>query len=221
MPQVTGNLVKAALVNIDTGVTVPCHFNPESLKISKTNTWTSAPVAGKNVPTLSFSAGGAAVLTLDLLFDTYEIRQDVRRVYTDHLLRMAMVDETLKEPKTTHSRPPLCRFVWGQLWSFVAVITSMTQTFTMFLEDGRPVRAKVSITLTQQKDDKKFLPQNPTSGGNPGYRSYKLRAGEPLDLVAANMYGDSQLWRFIAERNGIDNPLNLPAGTVLTLPPSP
>jgi nucleoid-associated protein YgaU len=43
-------------------------------------------------------------------------------------------------------------------------------------------------------------------------------AGDSLASVAWREYGDPTLWRAIAERNGIDDPMRLPAGKTLLVP---
>jgi nucleoid-associated protein YgaU len=45
-----------------------------------------------------------------------------------------------------------------------------------------------------------------------------VRDGDSLQSVAHNAYGDPTLWRRIAEANGIDDPLSIPRGTVLSIP---
>jgi hypothetical protein len=44
---------------------------------------------------------------------------------------------------------------------------------------------------------------------------------ERLDTLAARYYGDPDFWRVIAHCNDIDDPQQLPRGTVLRLPPRP
>ncbi|HRW10967.1 MAG TPA: hypothetical protein P5121_37960, partial [Caldilineaceae bacterium] len=43
---------------------------------------------------------------------------------------------------------------------------------------------------------------------------------ERLDQVAAKTYGNPSLWRLLAVANNIDDPAEVPAGTVLRLPPA-
>ncbi len=48
---------------------------------------------------------------------------------------------------------------------------------------------------------------------------HEITAGERLDEIAFQYYGDASLWRLIAQFNGIDNPLDLSPGQPLLLPP--
>jgi nucleoid-associated protein YgaU len=94
----------------------------------------------------------------------------------------------------------------------------MTQKFTMFLKDGKPVRASVNVTFTQYKDLNDYPGQNPTSGGGPIERVRTVIAGDRLDVIAAEVYGDATKWRAIAVYNGIVDPLTLRPGTRLNIP---
>jgi nucleoid-associated protein YgaU len=98
------------------------------------------------------------------------------------------------------------------------VITNMTQKFTLFKQDGTPVRAKVDVTFTQHKDLNDYPAQNPTSGGGPIERVRTVIAGDRLDTLAHEIYGDATKWRLIADYNRITNPMALHPGKQLTIP---
>jgi hypothetical protein len=53
-------------------------------------------------------------------------------------------------------------------------------------------------------------------GGGPGG---ERTTGERLDEIAAAEYGDPTLWRALAAFNDIDDPMHIPAGRVLRIPP--
>jgi hypothetical protein len=44
-------------------------------------------------------------------------------------------------------------------------------------------------------------------------------SGERLDEIAARYYGDPRLWRLLAAVNNVDDPLRIPPGLVLRIPP--
>jgi len=217
----SGQLVKATITNIDTNETVECMFNPTEYSFSKQAEWKEKSRRGQNVPHLEFSGGKPTELKLQLFFDTYEAGEDVRQRYTNALWKLAMVDSNLSDSKTKKSRPPKCEFRWGTTWSFKAVVTQISQKFTLFLPDGTPVRATLDVTMKQIEDEGLYPRQNPTSGSGEGHRVHTVRQGERLDWIATQEYGDPNMWRFIAEENGIDNPFELRPGTLLRLPPPP
>jgi len=176
---------------------------------------------GANVPKLEFNGGNPTDLKMELFFDTYESGEDVRRSYTNGLWDLARVNSQKKDPRTHKSSPPMCEFRWGSTWSFKAVVLNISQKFTMFLSDGTPVRATVEISLRQVEDEGIYPNQNPTSGGIAGYRTHVVREGELLDWIASQEYGEAKYWRYIANVNGIGDPIRIKPGTVLSLPPLP
>ncbi|GMV85621.1 MAG: peptidase M23 [Dehalococcoidia bacterium] len=212
-------LVKATIRNLDTNKAITCLFNPTEYAFAKEVGWAEAADRGANIPQLEFVGGKPATLTLSLFFDTNDTGEDVRAKYTNALWDLALVNPDRLDSKTNKGRPPECMFEWGNAWSFKAVVTSMTQRFTLFLEDGTPTRATVDLTLKQAHDPGRFPAQNPTSGGVAGHRTRVVQQRETLDLIAAEEYGEARHWRHIAEANGIDNPFRLRPGTRLALPP--
>lgn len=213
-------LVKASLRNLDTNANVECMFNPTDYTFSKSITWAQSSDRGANVPLLEFTGGEPATLSLKLFFDTNNTGEDVRTTYTNKLWDLAMVNPQKIDPKTNKGRPPNCMFQWGSAWSFQCVVTSINTNFTMFLENGTPTRATVDLSLKQATDPGRFPAQNPTSGGLAGYKRRVVQQSETLDYIASQEYGNSSFWRQIAEANGIDDPIRVRAGTVLTLPPA-
>ena len=53
------------------------------------------------------------------------------------------------------------------------------------------------------------------------YTTVLLSDSERLDTIAGSTYGDSSLWWIIAAASGIGWGLQVPAGTVLTIPDRP
>ena len=217
----TGELVKATITNLDTNDSIECMFNPKEYTFTKSNNWSQSKTKGKNVPKLEFNGGNPTDLKVQLFFDTYESGEDVRKKYTNAIWQLAMVNKDKQDPKTKKSQPPRCEFRWGSMWSFKAVLADVTQKFTLFLPDGTPVRATLDVTFRQTEDEGLFPKQNPTSGGMPGHRTRIVKAGETLDWIASQEYGEARYWRYIAEVNRIDNPFQMKPGTVLQLPPLP
>lgn len=217
MPTTRGGLEPAVLVNKNTGETVPCMFNPFEYTISKSNSYEQAETKGKNIPRIRFQQGGAQTLSLRLLFDSYQEGTDVR-VHTGRIWQMMFVDEDKTDQRTGKSEPPHCLFIWGA-FQFEAVITQMSEQLSLFLKDGTPVRSTVTVSLQQVMDSEEQPRQNPTSGGGVAPTTRRLDAGDRLDLIAWEAYGDCTKWRLIAAANGIADPLHLRPGAVIIMPP--
>jgi hypothetical protein len=215
-----GPLSKATITNLDTGEVTECMFSPKEYTFTKQNRWESGTVMGQNVPKLEFSGGQAMTLQMELFFDTYEIGADVRAKYTDKIWKLMMINPNTKD-KGHKGWPPQCEFRWGQMWSFKAVVTNINQKFTMFLGDGTPVRSTMNVTFQQSAEEGKYPGQNPTTMSVMGYKTRRVRQGETIDWIAYDEYGDSSLWRFLADINRLEDPLRLDAGQLLTIPPTP
>jgi hypothetical protein len=209
---------KAKLVNLDTGEEIQCLFNPNEYSFSKKNTWTSQKIKGGNVPLLEFGGGDAIELSMQLFFDTYMTGGDVRTT-TNKIWKLMQINTKLTDMTTSKGRPPMVEFQWGSTWSFKAVITSISQKFTLFRENGIPVRATLDVSFLQAKEDGKYPGQNPTTKGSPGYRRRVVREGDMLDWIAFEEYGDSNMWRHIADTNNLDNPMDLSPGQILSIIP--
>jgi nucleoid-associated protein YgaU len=191
-------------------------FNPFEYSVSKSNTYQEESQNRSDVPEVEFKKAGPQTLKLSLTFDTYEDGEDVSQ--TTRKLWKLMESKTRREGNRNKKiPPPEVAFEWG-VFKFVAVITNMTQKFTLFKQDGTPVRAKVDVTFTQHKDVEDYKNQNPTSGGGEVERVWRVIAGDRLDTIAHQVYGDATKWRIIAEHNDIVNPLALRAGHRLTIP---
>lgn len=186
-------------------------FNPAEYSLEKGNQFSSAPLPGLSNPVLSFVNGDADVLTMELFFDTYTDRggTDVRDE-TNKIARLLEIDPTL------HAPPPV-RFVWGKL-RFKAVIERLTQRFTMFREDGVPVRATLNVTFKEYRTIDDQLTKNPFESSDWSKRRV-VAQGDRLSLIAAIEYGDPGVWRVIADENDIDNPRLLAPGVEIRLPP--
>jgi hypothetical protein len=214
------SLARAVIINLDNPIStpLPCMFNPKEYSLTKSNQWNEGQVAGKDVPEFTFASGKPATLQMQLFFDTFAERIDVREVYTDRIWDLMLVDKKLIDHTTQKGRPPRVRFLWGKSWTFDAVITSIKQQFTLFLDTGMPVRAMLDITFQQIKDNKQLIPQNPTSGGDGGERVWRVQPGDTLAWIAYRMYGDATLWRPIAEQNHLRDVRDLTTGTILEIP---
>jgi nucleoid-associated protein YgaU len=194
-------------------------FNPTEYSFSKQLRWDRESVKGKNVAKLDFGGGEPASLTVQLFFDTYEERKDVRD-HTEPIWSMTRIHPKTINPKNKRGRPPHVQFVWGNMWSFKAVIQSVSVRYTLFLPNGTPVRAVMDVTLQQILDEGLLPKQNPTSGGGPEVRRRTVRPRETLSWIAYDEYGDATQWRPIADANGLDNPLILLPGQELLIPPA-
>lgn len=207
------NKQKAKIINLETGEQVSVQFNPNEYSFRKRNSWKEKPIKGKEVPQLEFGGGKPASLKMKLFFDTTETGEDVRR-YTTLIWNLMRITTT--NPETDKGEPPKCKFAWGSMWQFTAVVKSINQKFQMFLGDGTPVRSELQVTFQQVQSENEFGPQNPTTRTD-ARRTRVVRAGDRLDLIAYQEYGDANHWMFLAQVNDIEDPTTLVPGQVLKI----
>lgn len=220
------NLAVASIVDIDHGSMVKCMFNPNDYAFSKHNNWTAGEGKGFNLGQYEFGSGQPTSLQMQLFFDTYSnvksgsnsTPKDVRKEYTNAIWKMVKVDPSLASDSNSQGRPPIVSFQWGATWSFKSVITDIRERFTLFMPNGMPVRSTLDVTF-QQIEDEDFAPStNPTSGGIGGERVWTVKSGDTLNWIAYEMYGDTSLWRLIAQANHLTDVRSLRPGLQLEIP---
>jgi hypothetical protein len=196
------------------------HFNPTSIKFTKTAEFKQAPRTGATHPKVEFTGTGPTDLKLDLLLDAME-RQPTSDVQAKVEMLLDWTGPTSASRNTRSPSPPELQFTWGSLvigggTTFHGHLKSVDVSYLLFARTGEPLRAEVSLTLTSKAEDPKGT--NPTSGGTRPQRAHTLVRGDTLQSVAWSTYGDPGYWRRIAEVNAVDNPLRVPIGTRLLLP---
>jgi nucleoid-associated protein YgaU len=226
-PAASSELAKALIVNTETGEKIPVMYNPEELKLEQGNSFAEIGIPGLAVSPVQYVRGKARVLTMDLFFDSYEVGEDVRR-HTAAIV--ALLD---KLPST--QGPPVLLFSMGR-FQLQCVLVDVGQRYTMFLRDGTPVRAVLSVRLQEfvriDVDIRRgvfFGSPTVSAAVNTTVRAVRgvlsgstnvhvTVDGDTLSGIAAAYLGDPALWRDIAEANRIDDPLIIVPGTPLVIP---
>lgn len=195
------------------GNAIEALFNPNQIAIVKTANWQLLPANQRDAPASQFTHGEPATLTLDLFFDTFETRADVRRNHTDRIAELMTV-----ERHGHFHRPPICQLAWGTPGVFFqGVLQNLNQRFTLFLENGAPVRATLTCTFREwRSDEEEERRQNRQSADVA--KTHTVKRGDTLSSIASEHYGDPALWRPIAEANRIDDPRALQPGAILAIP---
>jgi nucleoid-associated protein YgaU len=194
-------------------------FNPTSYSVSKSAKW-HRPVAkgAKEAAHPEYAGIDPASVQMEILFDSWESPGAEVSHHVEKLLDwLKATEESLsKTPKSP--QPPVLAFAWGRnraLSWFHGYLKSVNVKYLMFRHDGAPTRATASITLEELPHDPQG--QNPTSGGTVGHRTHVVTAGDSLQSIAHQEYGNAAMWRELANLNGIDDPLRVSAGTTLLI----
>ena len=202
---------------------ISVQFNPESYSVSKSVNWgppenSSGQGANTqrqvNAPTVEFKGGGSRQLTLEIFFDvTEEDNEEDVRQETNKIVSLTRIERD-------EAHPRVCEVSWGEApvgsdFPFIGVITSLTQNFTLFKGNGKPLRANLSVTFLE------FLaPLADKRQTDPELTTRIIKRGDTLSSIAAQVYSNPKLWRIIAQANQLDDPRNLEMqiGRTLTIP---
>jgi nucleoid-associated protein YgaU len=197
------------------GVTqIEAHFNPNKIVLSKTVKLQDQKAKGRDVPEQQFGTGEPRTFNVDLLFDTYDtatVPKQKVTIYTDQLDNLTLVTGP-------QDRPPICELSWGR-WVFFdnCVVEKLDHEYTLFMEDGTPVRATSKCVFKEYHDH--LTDQRKQNRQSPDVvKQWIVKRGDTLSSIAAQEYLDPGLWRPIAEQNGLDDPFNLTPGMLLLVP---
>ncbi len=229
----TDNVIRAELRELksngtETGKRVPVQFNPETLKVSFANQIEAKGDQG-GTGTTQYVGKGTTKLSVQLWFDISALTpgtgdknvNDVRELTKDVVF---FITPQPKEGDQTKYVPPGIRFLWGS-FQFDGIVESMEESLEYFSSDGRPLRASITMNLTQQEigalRNKDFKSGASGTGQQttPGTRPLAQAAsGSTIQGMAAGR-GMGANWQDIAAANGIENPRMLRPGQLINMNP--
>jgi hypothetical protein len=203
-------------------------FNPETLDIAFSNQVAGGDQAGGSA--IQFNSKGTTKLSFDLVFDVTdpkikqrfskdnkpESRKDVRKI--TRLVADFMQTEKEGSGKKARFIPPGVRFKWGT-FCFDGVVDKITEKIDFFSEEGIPLRATLSVSITKQDVDINFATPEVDTQGNPTPGTSEKptpKSGSSMAEALATSDNPEQ-WQGDALANGIENPRDLPVGQPLDL----
>ncbi|MDG9673735.1 hypothetical protein [Micromonospora sp. DH14] len=234
---------RVAFLIDSTGVRVDCLLNPETVQVTRLAGVRQRGAGGGQLTgsgladdPLVFTGGGRTELVLDLLFDVDFVEAQLRpadvRVLTRPLWMLA------ENSTADHGwlRPPLVRLVWGKTWNVPGVIVAVAERFDAFTGTGSPRRSWLRLKLVRAAEtadqaeagfaEELAAASTPTAAPGSAVIAAGDGAAEPgrsgvrFDLLANDALGSPLRWRLLAEHNRITDPLAVPAGTTLAVPPA-
>jgi len=189
-------------------------FNPTEYGIDRGVRYADLNVPGLDMPLLQFVRGETQTLTLELLLDAYDQRSSTDPAVTV-AGRLAKVRKFVQVDPELHA-PPVCRFDWKDV-SFTGVVAQMREKYTLFDDEGKILRARVTLTLKSYASPDVQL-RDPARRSPDRTRVRALRERETLAHLSAEAYGNPRLWRNIATANDVDRPRFVKPGTPLKIP---
>jgi LysM repeat protein len=204
-------LAKAKITIEYSGQSFNVFFNPEEYTLNKDNNFAAQAIPGLSGPLLQFVNGNMRTLEMELFFDTTDARTDVRSA-TQKVVGLLDIDSTLHAP-------PVLRVSWASL-QFRCVLARVSQKFTMFLEDGSPVRARLNVTFNEFLDpDTEAKEVNRQTADFT--KVHVVKRGDTLSRIANALYDNPAVWRPIAIANNLSDPRDISIGQSLAIPSLP
>jgi Contractile injection system tube protein/LysM domain len=189
-------------------------YNPKEFAYTKTASWERKAARGaKKAPPLEFKGTQPTSYTLEVFLDGYEKGRDVSKDIDTLTSCCVPMSETISSKKPS---PPYVLFGWGSKAPIKAYVKSVAVKETMFNQSGVALRAICTVTMEEIAAE--TPKQNPTSGAKTAMRSHQVIDGDTLPSIAYKEYGQADVWRTLAEANGLDDPLRLPVGSRLLVP---
>ena len=211
-------LEKAQIRVVHTGEKIVVLFNPEEYTLNKDNNFASQAIPGLSSPLLQFVNGNLRTLEMELFFDTYlpltveaSAPRDVREE-TQKVVRLLEIDPELHAP-------PVLEVSWASLF-LRCVLARVSQKFLFFLDDGRPVRARLTVTFNEMIDEEQEAKRVNRQTAD-FTKTHTVLQDETLSSIAYRFYNDPLSWRPIAIANGIVDPRSIEIGQLLQIPSLP
>jgi hypothetical protein len=211
-------LEKAQITVLHTGEKIEVLFNPEEYTLNKDNNFASQSIPGLSSPLLQFVNGNLRTLEMELFFDTYlpltvaqSPPRDVREE-TQKVVKLLDIDPDLHAP-------PVLEVSWASLF-LRCVLARVSQKFLFFLDDGRPVRARLTVTFNELIDEEQEAKRVNRQTVD-FTKTHAVLQDETLSSIAYRFYNDPLSWRPIAIANGIVDPRSIEIGQLLQIPSLP
>lgn len=204
---------------------IECSINPSQYVIRNTASYTENKEVASDISNMLFLSGSPGELSLTLYFDSANDNAGIGLISNMAAGATSMLPPvTDKTAKITQAiridgqqhKPPFVGFQWGNL-DFKGVITSITETFTMFSPSGKPIRSKMDLSLKEEISPSLKRQSSPFESPD-RTKCRTIIEGMSLWSIANEEYGDCEKWRVIAKSNNLMSPLDIQIGQVIRIP---
>lgn len=195
---------------------IKCMFNPAQYSVRESTGYSSKKGVSQNDTIPQYTGGNTSSMSFTIYYDTTDnmgqLADDVKGQSV--MSYVQAISDLIKVEGDLH-KPPEVEFIWGD-FSYKGVLSSLNKEFSYFDTGGKPLRAKLDLTIT-------YVPKVPstvaTPSNSPDRTKYRtVQEGMNLWKLAWDEYRDCERWKDIAMFNGLMNPLDIKPGQVLKLP---
>lgn len=202
-------------------------FNPESFKQRYGIRYGPARGAGATDDASVYIRSDPSELQLELLLDGTGVTDVIAlppgpaaKTVTERVdAFLATAFEFVGE---TH-QPPYLQVQWGDLWNssgFNCRLVSAEVSYTRFGRDGKPLRAKLDVTLRSDASWEEQIRRNNPSSPDLTHRRTVI-AGDTLLRLTEQIYGSAAHVLMVARFNKLNDIRFIEPGTELVFPPLP
>ncbi len=201
--------------------TCTVQINPESYTHEHTVNYNNQQALGSPGTTLWFKGIPPEKVSFDIYFDaTGAVKSGGLATFA----KQATVQDQIKTFKdvcftyngSIHESNYLI-ISWGTL-VFKCKLTSLNISYTLFKNDGTPLRAKVTASF-EEAIDEGLIAKEANNQSPDLTHLVEIKEGDTLPLICYRIYGDSSYYMEVATFNNILNFREIKPGTKIYLPP--
>jgi hypothetical protein len=204
--------VSKAMFYPESGGAFAVQYNPVDFKFDKPVSWKEHDEQGQESK-LEFQKVQPATISMELVFDTTHNDSDVRKGWVNKLLEMT--NPTVPDGGDVKKmRPPIVEFSWGE-FTFTGVVESVNATYTMFSQQGNPIRAQASLKMKEWTKKSSYGGGGGSGLGTDKVQLVTVQAGQTLSQIASS--NNTSMQSILDCNPQITDPLNITVGAVLAI----
>ena len=217
------NFVQLTIMTDDKKSKFKAPINPESYKQNLQNSYsTQDAVKGNAGKRLRFVGVEPQTVSFDLMLDDTGVIYDIKKG-EDIVSRITQLKKIVYNYQGEYHSPNQLILDWSKNFleekmQYRWRLESMSISFTLFAPDGRPLRAKISLSFKQSlnlKDLKQL-----TNDQSPDMTHYRhVQEGDTLPMMCYKIYQDETYYLEVARVNQLINFRYLRPGLELFFPP--
>lgn len=194
------------------------YINPEKYAHSYNIEYKNRQAQGSNGPSPIFNKYMSDNVNFELVFDGTGVVPSALPGAPSTVEKQITAFRTLVYTYNGNiHRPNFLSLSWGTLL-FKCVLKSLNINYTLFMPDGKPLRARANAHFLGFNDEVELaLKADKKSADLTHVRTVK--AGDTLPLMCFEIYGSSVYYPRVARVNGLIDFRNLVPGTQLMFPP--
>ncbi len=192
-------------------------INPENYAQEYKIEYNEEQGEGTSSGSQSFQRMPPQQMSFDFLFDRTGVLPDSPPQPRGVMPDLEKLKELTYAYKGDLHRPPYLSLTWGELF-FKCVLLTLNFQYKLFRPDGTPLRAVVSFTAKEFKDEE--LRTREEDDHSPDLTHLRqVIAGDHISLLSYRIYGDPKHYLEVARTNELINFRTLTPGRQLAFPP--